>query len=385
MHICILTSAHTIDDVRVNNKIAETFLEHGFRVSWVGPDITSYERGYRGKEGIEYHLIPSDRGRISRLLSTSRLRRVANSISGIDVYYAPDPDSAALALRLAVRDGARVIFDIHEVFHTYMLDGWLRGRQLPFLRGIVRKQIERICSRCDLVIATCVSTLKPYARSCKNSLVIRSCAPRWFADLPPSIVCDPKREFFTLMHGKRSLARGTKIIFEALALIPQDHRQVRVIMFETSINYNAEESDQFWAYVDNLGIRSLIELRPGVPIRQMPSILSGCDAGLIAYDRRQGVDTLANRPFEYMAAGLPILAPSYGQEIAKIIEEEQCGLLVDFENPAEVASAILQLKQNPAATREMGRRAREAFEKRHNWEVEVRPLLRQIDAWSHDR
>lgn len=72
------------------------------------------------------------------------------------------------------------------------------------------------------------------------------------------------------------------------------------------------------------------------------------------------------------------LNPIYSTEIKKIIEIEKCGLLVDFEDPSSVANAIVKLWQDPELCKQMGRRAREAFIARHNWDTEVRPLLEKI-------
>ena len=56
-------------------------------------------------------------------------------------------------------------------------------------------------------------------------------------------------------------------------------------------------------------------------------------------------------------------------------------MTVDFENPETLAETMVSLFQNPQICREMGRKAREAFEKRYNWEVEVLPLLDRINNW----
>jgi glycosyltransferase involved in cell wall biosynthesis len=82
-----------------------------------------------------------------------------------------------------------------------------------------------------------------------------------------------------------------------------------------------------------------------------------------------------------MAVGLPILAPIYDKGIAPVIEAEKCGLLVDFEDPEKIADAIVRLYRHPALCREMGERARKAFLSRHNMEVEIDPLIRQIREW----
>ena len=110
--------------------------------------------------------------------------------------------------------------------------------------------------------------------------------------------------------------------------------------------------------------------------------MTECDAGLIAYGRTAGSNSLPNRLFEYMAAGLPVIGPSYAKEIAAILEKERCGLTVDMENPEALAEAIVFLKMNPRDARAMGERARESFFQRHNWEDEIRPLIRRIRDWA---
>jgi len=116
----------------------------------------------------------------------------------------------------------------------------------------------------------------------------------------------------------------------------------------------------------------------------MPAILQHCDIGLISYNRALGLESLPNKLFEYMATGLAILAPSYSEEIVRIIKQEKCGLLVDFENPQAIADAIIYLNQHKDECREMGQRARKAFIERHNWQTEIRPLINRIREWCSD-
>jgi phosphatidylinositol alpha-1,6-mannosyltransferase len=57
---------------------------------------------------------------------------------------------------------------------------------------------------------------------------------------------------------------------------------------------------------------------------------------------------------EAMAFGKPVIGPSYGAP-AEIIQHGKTGLLVDPEDPAQVAEAILELLENPGMAREMGK------------------------------
>jgi glycosyltransferase involved in cell wall biosynthesis len=106
---------------------------------------------------------------------------------------------------------------------------------------------------------------------------------------------------------------------------------------------------------------------------------------MIGHGRLLKAGTQPNRLYEYMAAGLPVLAPAYDEGIAPVISAERCGVLADFEDPASIADAIVRLQANPEMCRDMGRRAREAFLARHNWEGEVAPLLETFRTWFPDR
>jgi glycosyltransferase involved in cell wall biosynthesis len=64
--------------------------------------------------------------------------------------------------------------------------------------------------------------------------------------------------------------------------------------------------------------------------------------------------------YSILAAGRPILAVAPTEsDAARIVEESGCGIAVDPDDPAAVASAIRELRDDPARLAEMGRRARE--------------------------
>src|ERR1019366_6533859 len=218
LHICILTTAHPIDDVRVNEKFARSFLSSGFRVSWVGPAHAYVNEQPALATGIEFHLASENRSKLDRLFSFISVYRKAIRVADVDIYYCPEPDSARLALCLAKRNRAKVILDLHEVYHGPMLTRWLGGLALPAIREFVRKRIAHTCRRCDLVLGVSAAVLDYYFSPSGNRLIVRSCAPAWFSDLPPADVCGDERRQFTIMHGKRSFARGTMAVLEAAAL-----------------------------------------------------------------------------------------------------------------------------------------------------------------------
>ena len=59
----------------------------------------------------------------------------------------------------------------------------------------------------------------------------------------------------------------------------------------------------------------------------------------------------------------------------RVVEEAQCGLLVDPLNPKAIAEAIRWLLEHPAEAEEMGKRGQEAIRKHFNWDNEANKLL----------
>lgn len=381
VHICILTTAHPTDDVRVYHKFARAFRAAGFSVTWVGPAHSVHPLHGDDPHGVEFRLGPPIRTRMDRLHSCRRIGPIAGKVPKVDIYYAPEPDSARMALRLAQNNGAKVIFDIHEVFHGALLDRWLFGLRFHPIREYMRRHFSRVASQCDLVIGVNAAVLSQYSLSHVPKLVVRSCAPSWFAGNKPADVCGIGRKYFNIIHGKSDLARGTLQVIEAAARSRAQIPGLRILMFESSVQANVTGHRALRSRIYDLGVSEIIVFRPMIPMQEMPEVLQSCDAGLIAYGRDFGIESLPNRLFEYMASGLPIIGPSYASEITSVIKAERCGILVDFENPAEIAEAFVQFSRHPDRCREMGRRSRDAFLARHNWESEIRPVIDRIHQW----
>lgn len=385
IHVCIVTTAHPIDDVRVNNKIAHAFKTAGFSVTWVGPGHAFFDKVHYNRYGIDFLLTPPLRGRLDRLRSRFLVRKLASTVKGVDVYYSPDPDSAAISVDLAKRNGGRSVFDIHEIYHGANLDKWLFGFHLKPIREYVRRGIAQTCRRADLVMGVSDAVLDPVFPDRGRRLVVRSCAPAWFADGPTADVCGRGRTGLRLMHGKGHLSYGTGKVLEALSIAKRKAMSPTIVIMANGEPAQDPTIQTLLPIAENLGVTDSLDCHRGVPLQEMPDILRSCDAGLISYGRGLGVDILPNRLFEYLALGLPVIAPVYAVEIAKILNAENCGLLVDFEDPAAIADAMARLQADPELCRAMGRRGKEGFLARHNWEVEVEPLLQQIRSWFPDR
>ncbi|WP_313023491.1 glycosyltransferase [Mobilicoccus sp.] len=371
-HLCVLTTAHPLDDVRVTTKIVGAYLDAGWRVSWVGPDHSFFAgEGYR-VPGVEYHLTPASQGRVDRVRSASRVTRAAQQVRDVDWWYSPDPDAAATAVRVARRQGGRVIFDIHEEFHGAMLDRWTFGRPVPAAREAMRRRVAATAQRCDVVVGVNEAVLAPYTAGHPRAFQVRNCAPRSFAAQVPAASAAPAHPL-RVMHGKGLPGNGTPVVLEAVAQVAD----VEVVVFPGmgSVATAPRWMPDLDARIEALGVRDAVVLHDAVAHDAMPDVLARCRVGLVAYGRDMGVSSLPNRLFEYMAAGMAVIVPSYAVEMSALVEDEGIGLACDMEDPAALAEALTRLRDDPDGVAAMGASALEAFRARHCWEAEVGRLL----------
>lgn len=364
--VCILTSVHPIDDVRVYHKIALS-LNQIFEVIWIGPE-TFYFENELGNDKIQRILIAEKKGIGGRLAVNRLVLKKFLKQKDIAYVYIPDPELAFFYSLIRNRRKAKAIFDIHEVFHKDLLNRKIKGKLYPMVSNIVLKVIRRVVRQYDLTIGVNKNVLGFYVSPARPFLIIRSCLPQSYATLGGEI---RKKNVFTIVHGKNHPARGTTQVLDALVILKKKNIECRVLMIEQQ----GLDNEVFKDKVIQLGLENYIELHHGLPFAEMQSQMSACHAGLIAYGRDLGIDSLPNRFFEYMATGIPLIVPSFATEMVNIVNEEKCGLLTDTEKPEKIAESFELLIERPVEARQMAERGRSAFLQRHNWEGEVAPLI----------
>ena len=74
---------------------------------------------------------------------------------------------------------------------------------------------------------------------------------------------------------------------------------------------------------------------------------------------------MPNKPFEYMAAGLPILSSCVG-ELEHLLSDQQIGFYYQAGDHQALRELVLRLTDQPDLRRAYARRARQAFEQQYN-------------------
>lgn len=82
----------------------------------------------------------------------------------------------------------------------------------------------------------------------------------------------------------------------------------------------------------------------------------------------------ANKLFEAMSVAKPILA-SEGTETTRIVDMEECGLVIKGSDPAQIKAAIIKLKDDKELCKKLGENGRNAYLEKYNWEKMKQRLL----------
>ena len=127
-----------------------------------------------------------------------------------------------------------------------------------------------------------------------------------------------------------------------------------------------------------------VSLLDPVPQPQLPPILAAADIGAAPFDVSVH-PALAHefhwsplKVFEYMASGLPVVAPHI-ERLTKIVRDGREALLYDANDPDGLANAIDRLA-DPVLRRRLGAAARARTEEEFNWRTHCRRLDEAIRA-----
>ncbi len=125
-----------------------------------------------------------------------------------------------------------------------------------------------------------------------------------------------------------------------------------------------------------LGLGHAVAFTGALPPAQVPDALGQMHAGVAPY---RGEDPFYFSPlklYEYMAAGLPVVASDAG-DLARIVGTAGAGRIVPPDDPRALADALADLAENRADAMAMGQNGRAHVAAHHGWD---RVLARILDG-----
>jgi glycosyltransferase involved in cell wall biosynthesis len=123
------------------------------------------------------------------------------------------------------------------------------------------------------------------------------------------------------------------------------------------------------------GLAQAAQLTGAVDPGEVPGLLASMDVAVAPYPNLENFYFSPLKVYEYMAAGLPVVASRIGQ-LAGLIRDGVNGILCPPGDSDALAEALERLRQEPEWGTRLGQAARATVLRDHTWAAVARRILR---------
>jgi len=358
MKVCHLTSVHHRKDTRIFFKELPALVEAGFQVSVVVAD------GKGDKQQLGYMVFDTGapKNRLSRIFKSSKnIFKKALALEA-DIYHFHDPELLFVGKRLK-KKGKMVIYDAHEDVPRQILSKyWINIVIRKLISALVEFTENNICKKLDLIITATPFIRERFLKINPNVVDINNFPihnsdnkiPEWESRKQEICYIGSITAVRGIFEMAKAMSELNNITMHLAGKFSPDDLRKKVI--DTSGWENIKEH----GFVDrkdtldimNKSIAGLVTLHP-----------------IINY-----IDSLPVKMFEYMGAGIPVIASDFPLW-KEIIENNNCGICVDPLDPVQIADAILYIQQNPEKAKQMGSKGLQMVKEKYNWDSEKKKLI----------
>lgn len=357
LKIAHLTSAHARNDVRVFLKECRSLAELGHQVALVVTD----GKGTSTVDGVQ--IVDAGRRssrRLGRAISgAARVFRAARRLRA-DIYHIHDPELIPWALLLRA-GGAKVVYDAHE----HLPEDVLAKHYLP---PLLVKPLSRVLGafemgaarRMSAVVGATPHIAERFRRSCATVEGVYNFPLA--GELARAAPWE-SRERQACYIGGVSVNRGIRELARAAELC----RSKIVVAGPLWDGLDTRQAGEMpgWQSVDYLG---------QIPRDKVAEVMARSRVGVVTFlPIESHRNALPNKLFEYMSAGIPVVASNFPLW-RQIVEETGSGLCVDPGEPEAIAEAIDRLVEDESFARQCAENGTRAVADQYNWATQARKL-----------
>jgi glycosyltransferase involved in cell wall biosynthesis len=359
-----LTSVHSPLDHRILHKECRSLARAGFDVTIIGPHSADTE-----KDQVHIKSIQARGSRVERMTRTAwRIYQEAQQ-QHADIYHFHDPELIPIGLLLRA-SGKRVIYDIHEdvpreILSKYYLPFWSRKA----VAWIVERVETTACGFFSALVTTTPTIARRFHAINRRTVIVRNYPyPDEIISAQPAGDWNARRQSVAYVGGVTA-ERGVREMVAAMSLLPES--------LDGTLELVGNEVPAFldpptlyahpgWKRVWHHGI-----LEQSKVFRVLHNVRAGL---AVLHPIPNFLDAIPVKFFEYMGAGIPIIASDF-PAWRQILDESGCALFVNPMKPQAIAEAIQYILTHPAQAEEMGRRGREAMVQKFDWKTEATTLV----------
>jgi glycosyltransferase involved in cell wall biosynthesis len=388
LRVCVFTTAHDATSDRVVQREAASLEAAGHDVTYYTP----YERGPDDSDGDDrVDVVSYDHVESGSLLSLPDRVRMAGRVARVlrntdyDVYHFHDVEALPVGVYLGRHADAATVYDVHEHVPDTLRHKPIFPKPVRPLVAGVASVLERTLARfVDGLVAASPDIARRFADHDGLTIVTNYPRRRWAEETDPDVATrSSDREPVRFVYrGLLSEGRGVYTLMDAIERVPDRH-DVRLVLggrfaseaVETAVQQRVEASDRV----------EFVEWFPS--LSGMIDHFRSADVGLVCFHpdpNKTNAVHRSNKLFQYMAAALPVVVSDIGNW-ATLVDEEDCGLTVDPEDPQAIADRMVELLENPDERARLGKNGHAAALREYNWERQRERLLALYDRLGSER
>ena len=331
--------------------------------------------------GVPQHLVPHpgrSQGRVRELRKQVVVEEVA--ARGIEVAARLRPDLVyerlslfgTAGLSVAAASRARHVVEINALL-TREEASW-RG-----LHDAERAQAAeaRVLAGADLrvaVSAEVAAEVRPYAGDGPLMVVPNGVDVDLFRDRPDRTRARaelglPVSARLACFTGSLRPWHGLDTAIEAIATLPHDVHLVIAGDGPVRVELNRR--------ADDLGLDGRVHWLGQVAHREIPVVLAACEVALAPYPALQEFAFSPLKLYEYLAAGIPVVASAIGQ-IPQALDGGRWGTLTAPGDSGALAAGIAGVLRDPVAAQARAELAREYAMVEHGWTNRAQQVLTAV-------
>jgi hypothetical protein len=364
--VAIVTSIHPDFDSRIW-KHAKCLAARGHTVHLICPWKIADGNTL---SGVRFHSFARVWSRRTRWLQVPArlLHKLVPILHEIDLVHFHDIDILPWMSLIATLKP--VVYDIHENYAEEMLvRDWIPHGLRKLLAFVVRWTQLSLAWQIRHVVLAVPAQERDFGRRKFNRIYIKNFAS---LELLASVADDyPSRADAVVFTGSHYAENGSLLLLDiaerALTACPG-------VQFYTADRFASSHfRDLVLSEIERRGLRNVV-LLPNVDPHRLMSTLNRATMAILPNLRVwKQINAIPTKLFEYMAAALPVIASDLPYQ-TEVINGNQAGLLARPEDPDSFVAAIVQLVNNRAQAKRLGRCGQDAFRFQYSWEAQIEML-----------
>lgn len=373
--IILCCCLHPFYDTRILHKIANSLSLSGYSVTIVAPSSRNYTHIIEpcGVVAIEYKE------------KKSRLRRIYNMFTLLKVLFKQKSDMlvgceveswlSCIVFKVIKLNKVKLVFDVHEYYSSYYSEKVRFQCLRPIIQCLIQQIFRTIGFNTNLVVFAKLGAGLDFKNSKIEKVVVFNYIDKRTIKLWSDLSNGQfeKKKWFAVHIGPMADNRGWRQLCEALTLTRQDFRILLI---------GSENEKNILSYAKILGVEHLIDTLPKIPYSEIASYLNNSKVGLMLYQPNilNHVWAFPLKLYDYMAVGLPVIAPDFSVEIIPVIKKFGNGILVESNDPKSISNAFHRLNSSYSEYQIKAQKAKKCIPTLYCWEKEFEKLQNAFET-----